>query len=88
MSSDEIDSTGIKRMNVILTLTQEGMDHRKDMFKNLDSDAQVLKAEEVEVPTCSSRIHPMDLNFRGLKKTGLGSGVSGSNGRSGYKHKL
>ena len=38
------------------------------MFKHLDSDAIVLQADGVEVPTCSARIHPMDLKIRGIKK--------------------
>ncbi len=38
------------------------------MFKHLDSDVLVLQADGVEVPTCSARIHPMDLKSRSIKK--------------------
>ena len=38
------------------------------MFKHLDSDTLILQADGVEVPTCSARIHQMDLKSRGIKK--------------------
>jgi Pyruvate/2-oxoacid:ferredoxin oxidoreductase gamma subunit len=68
LSPEEIDYTGIKRPGVVLALAQEGVDRRKDMFNHLDSDALVLQADGIEVPACSTRIHPMDLKSRGIKK--------------------
>jgi 2-oxoglutarate/2-oxoacid ferredoxin oxidoreductase subunit beta len=68
LSPEEIDYTGIKQPGVVLALAQEGVDRRKDMFNHLDNDAIVLKADGVEVPACSARIHPMDLKSRGIKK--------------------
>ncbi len=68
LSPEEIDYTGIKRPGVVLALGQEGVDRRKDMFKQLDSDGLILQADGVEVPACSARIHPMDFKSRGIKK--------------------
>jgi Pyruvate/2-oxoacid:ferredoxin oxidoreductase gamma subunit len=68
LSPEEIDYTGIESPGVIVALDQEGVDRRKDMFKNLGSDTLVLQAEAVEVPACNARIHPMDLKFSKIKK--------------------
>jgi 2-oxoglutarate ferredoxin oxidoreductase subunit beta len=68
LSPEEIDYTGIESPGVIVALDQEGVDRRKDMFKNLGSDTLVLQAEAVEVPACNARIHPMDLKSRKIKK--------------------
>jgi Pyruvate/2-oxoacid:ferredoxin oxidoreductase gamma subunit len=68
LSPQKINYTGIKRPSVILALSQEGVDRRKDMFKHLDRDALVLHAVGVQVPACSARIHPMDLKSRRIKK--------------------
>jgi hypothetical protein len=68
LSPAEIDYTGIKRPGVVLALAQEGVDRRKDMFKQLDSEALILQADGVEVPACSARIHPIDLKSCGIKK--------------------
>ena len=68
LSPREIDYTGIKHPGVVLALAQEGVDRRKDMFKQLNSDALVLQADGVEVPACSAHIHPMDLKSRKIRK--------------------
>ena len=68
LSPQEIDYTGIKQPGVVLALAQEGVDRRKDMFKQLNSDALVLQVDGVEVPACNARIHPMDLKSRKIKK--------------------
>jgi len=68
LSPEEIDYTGIQRPGVVIALAREGVDRRKDLFKQLDSEALVLQADGVEVPVCNARIHPMDLKSRGIKK--------------------
>ncbi len=68
LSPQEIDYTGIESPGVIVALDQEGVDRRKDMFKDLDSDTLVLQAEGVEVPVCNAHIHPMGLKSRKIKK--------------------
>jgi Pyruvate/2-oxoacid:ferredoxin oxidoreductase gamma subunit len=68
LSPREIDYTGIKQPDVVLALAQEGVDRRKDMFTQLNGDALILQADGVEVPSCSARIHPMDLKSRKIKK--------------------
>jgi Pyruvate/2-oxoacid:ferredoxin oxidoreductase gamma subunit len=68
LSPQEIDYTGIESPGVIVALDQEGVDRRKDLFKNLDSDTLVLQAEAVEIPACNARIHPMVLKSRKIKK--------------------
>ena len=67
-SLEEIDYTGIQRPSVILALSQEGVDRREDLFKDLDSDALVLQADAVAMPACSARIHQMDFKSHGVKK--------------------
>jgi hypothetical protein len=67
-SPEEIDYTGIQRPGVVIALAREGIDRRKNLFKQLDSDALVLQADGVEVPACSARILPIDLKSRGIKK--------------------
>jgi len=49
-------------------MAREGVDRRKNLFQDLDSEALVLQADGVEVPDCSARILPMDLKSRGVKK--------------------
>jgi pyruvate/2-oxoacid:ferredoxin oxidoreductase beta subunit/Pyruvate/2-oxoacid:ferredoxin oxidoreductase gamma subunit len=68
LSPDEIDYTGIQRPGVVLALAREGVDRRKDLFKQLDSEALVLQADGLEVPVCNARIYPMDLKTQGVKK--------------------
>ena len=68
LSPEEIDYTGIQRPGVVIALAWEGVERRKNLFKQLDSDALVLQADGVEVPDCSARILPMDLKSRGIKK--------------------
>jgi hypothetical protein len=68
LSPEEIDYTGIQQPGVVIALAREGVDRRKNLFKQLDSKTLVLQADEVEVPDCSARILPMDLKSRGIKK--------------------
>jgi Pyruvate/2-oxoacid:ferredoxin oxidoreductase gamma subunit len=68
LSPEEIDYTGIQRPGVVIALGREGVDRRKNLFQDLDSEALVLQADGVEVPDCSARILPMDLKSRGVKQ--------------------
>ncbi|MGD9361449.1 MAG: 2-oxoglutarate synthase, partial [Desulfobacterales bacterium] len=64
----EIDYTGIQQPGVVIALAREGVDRRKNLFKQLDSKALVLQADGVEIPDCSARIHPMNFKSSGIKK--------------------
>ncbi|MGD9358710.1 MAG: thiamine pyrophosphate-dependent enzyme, partial [Desulfobacterales bacterium] len=45
LSPEEIDYTGIQQPGVVIALAREGVDRRKNLFKQLDSKALVLQAD-------------------------------------------
>lgn len=66
LSPEEIGYTGIERPDVLLALSQEGVDRRKYIFKNLvDHHALIIKAGEIDLPPCNAEIHQVD--FKTLK---------------------
>ncbi len=67
LSSEEIGFTGIEQPDVILALSQEGADRKKQLFDNIDDSTLILRARGVDIPKCNARIHPMDLKAWGVK---------------------
>ena len=67
LSPEEIGFTGIRRPAVIVALSQEGVARRRYLFDQLDKGTLVLQAHGVEVPSCSARIHQVDLKGQGIK---------------------
>lgn len=67
LSPQEIGYTGIDRPAVVLALSQEGVDRRKYLFDQLDSNALVIRDKGVDLPTCRARVHSIDFKRRGIK---------------------
>ena len=67
LSPEEIGFTGIERPDVILAISQEGVDRRKPLLDRLDDDVLVIKAHGVEVPSCEARIHPVNFKEQKIK---------------------
>jgi pyruvate/2-oxoacid:ferredoxin oxidoreductase beta subunit/Pyruvate/2-oxoacid:ferredoxin oxidoreductase gamma subunit len=67
LSTEEIGYTGIDRPNVILALSQEGVDRKESFFNNVDNNTLVIQAQGVDVPRCNARTHRMDDKAWGIK---------------------
>ncbi|MBW2608354.1 MAG: 2-oxoacid:acceptor oxidoreductase family protein, partial [Deltaproteobacteria bacterium] len=67
LSSEEIGFTGILNPDVIVALSQEGVDRRKAFFDTLDEETLILQVPEVKVPSCKARIMHIDLKAQGIK---------------------
>lgn len=67
LSPEEIDFTGIDRPDIILALSQEGVDRRKHLFDQLDQDAIVIQASGIEVPPGKATLHQVDFKARKIK---------------------
>jgi Pyruvate/2-oxoacid:ferredoxin oxidoreductase gamma subunit len=68
LSPQEIDFTGIEHPSIVVALSQEGIDRRKDLFGNLDNTTTIIKVNDVKIPSTSARIHDLDLKALGVKK--------------------
>ena len=60
LSPQEIVYTGIDRPTVVLALSQEGVDRRKQLFNRLDSNTLVVRDQGVDLPPCHARLYPVD----------------------------
>ena len=65
LSPQAIGYTGIERPDVVLALSQEGVDRRKRLFDSLDNSALILQAPGVSIPSCKAEI--LQLNFKSQK---------------------
>jgi pyruvate/2-oxoacid:ferredoxin oxidoreductase beta subunit len=68
LSPTQIDYTGLEQPSVIIALGQEGVDRKKTIFDHLSSAVLVIQVAGVEIPTCSARVHRVDLKSLGVKK--------------------
>jgi 2-oxoglutarate ferredoxin oxidoreductase subunit beta len=66
-SPDKIGYTGIRRPDVVLALSQEGVTRRKAVFDSLDNSALVIQAPGVAVPSCEATIHSADFKSQKIK---------------------
>jgi 2-oxoglutarate ferredoxin oxidoreductase subunit beta len=66
-SPDKIGYTGIRRPDVVLALSQEGVARRKAVFDSLDSTDLVIQAPGVAVPSCKATIHSADFKSWKIK---------------------
>ena len=55
LSPEEIGFTGIERPDVIVALSQEGVNRRKRLFDHLGNKALIIQAPKVEVPPAAPR---------------------------------
>ncbi len=67
LSPDTIGYTGIRRPDVVLALSQEGVARRSAVFDALDNTALVIQAPGVEVPSCKAKIHNADFKSKKIK---------------------
>jgi 2-oxoglutarate ferredoxin oxidoreductase subunit beta len=67
LSPEEIDFTGIDRPDIILALSQEGVDRRRHLFAHLDQDAIVIQVSGIDVPDSNATLYPMDFTAQKIK---------------------
>jgi len=67
LSSEEIGFTGILNPDVIVVLSQEGVDRRNNFFDTLDEKTLILQVPEVKIPSCKARIIHIDFKAQGIK---------------------
>jgi hypothetical protein len=68
LSPEEIDYTGIENPSVVVALSQEGIDRRKDLFGHLDNATDIIKVNDVKIPSTSARVHEFDFKALKIKK--------------------
>jgi 2-oxoglutarate ferredoxin oxidoreductase subunit beta len=69
LSPQAIGYTGIERPDVILALSQEGVDRRKRLFDSLDNSALILQAPGVSIPSCKAEILQTSFKSQKIKST-------------------
>jgi len=67
LSSEKIGFTGILNADVIVALSQEGVDRRINFFDTLDEETLILLVPEVKIPSCKARIMHIDFKAQGIK---------------------
>ncbi len=67
LSPEEIGFTGIDRPDVIVALSQEGVDRRNRIFDRLDNKTIIIQAKEIDIPNCSGKIHQIDFKTQKIK---------------------
>ncbi|MBW2409147.1 MAG: 2-oxoacid:acceptor oxidoreductase family protein [Deltaproteobacteria bacterium] len=68
LSPENIEYTGIKRPTTIVALGQEGVNHRRALFNDLQNDTLVVQIDGVEIPGSGARIQKVNLKALGVKK--------------------
>ena len=67
LSPQEIGFTAIERPDVIIALSQEGVERRKDLFDHLDNKALIIRDSKIEIPPCNTGIHQIDYKSQKIK---------------------
>ena len=67
LSPEEIGYTGITTPDIVLALSQEGVDRRKHLFDQLDKNARIIRAEEINLPPCNARVQEADFKAEKIK---------------------
>jgi len=67
LSSEEIGFTGILNPDVIVVLSLEGLNRRKDFFDRLDEKTLIIRALEVNIPSCRAKVMNIDFKGQGIK---------------------
>ena len=67
LSEDPIDYTGIDLPDVVIALSQEGIDRRKSLFDRLSARTWVLRAPGVVLPPTSAAVSAMEFKALGIK---------------------
>ena len=69
LSPQAIGYTGIERPDVILALSQEGVDRRKRLFDLLDNSVLILQAPGVLIPSCKAETYQTNFKSQKIKST-------------------
>ncbi len=67
LSTEEIGYTGITSPDVVLALSQEGVDRRIHLFDRLDKNALIIRAQEIHLPPCNARVQETDFKAKKIK---------------------
>ncbi len=67
LSPEEIGYTGIDQPNVILALSQEGVDRKQSLFDGIDANTLIIQAQGIDIPSCNARIRRMEVKSWGIK---------------------
>lgn len=67
LNESEIGYTGIDLPTVVIALAQEGVNRRKALFARLPEDVLVLKAKEIDLPTCAASVVGIDFKALHIK---------------------
>jgi len=67
LSPFKIGYTGIEYPDVVLALSQEGVDRKKSFFNALNENVLIIQDSEVTVPPGKARIHPIDFKSQKIK---------------------
>ena len=67
LSPEEIGYTGITTPDIVLALSQEGVDRRKHLFDQLDKNARIIRTEEINLPLCNARVIETDFKAQKIK---------------------
>ncbi|MDX2440138.1 MAG: thiamine pyrophosphate-dependent enzyme [Desulfobacterales bacterium] len=67
LSSEEIGFTGILNPDVIVALSQEGVERRKNFFDTLNEKTLILQLPEVKIPSCKAKVMNIDFKAQGIK---------------------
>ena len=67
LSPEEIGYTGITTPDVVLALSQEGVDRRKHLFDHLDKNALIIQAEEINLPSCNAEVQQPNFKAQKIK---------------------
>ena len=65
LSPEDIGYTGIARPDVVLALSQEGVDRRRHIFDDLNHRSLIILGKEIDLPSCKAEVHRID--FKALK---------------------
>ena len=67
LSPEDIGFNGIDRPAAIVAIGQEGVNRRASLFENLDKDALIILAKDVELPSGHANVHRVDFKKQGIK---------------------
>ncbi len=69
LSPEKIGYAGIESPNIVLALSEEGVQRRAAMFGRLEETATVLKEKSVKIPETPASVMEIDFKDQGVKKT-------------------
>ncbi len=67
LSDTEIEYTGVENPSVVIALAPEGVNRRKKMLTHLSPEALVIKASDIELPSCQASIIEIDYKAEKIK---------------------